>query len=202
MSDLLRSKVIRLAASFPEDSDERRHLVGALHTAAEPLAPWMKPYGFKDRHGVLSLFVAREIDSKSGMGVAFYLSPGPMHRDGNYEYVIQRRDGVLHLLTDEEIAASRKHMNNTADQIGRGEVVWFVPSGKNYNFGIRINQLDDDRAFVQFVGRPGNATGYNLDLGSKKMDMDDVPKLLQDFGTAAKIRDFLGKFEGKSPSFV
>lgn len=165
-------------------------------------ARWVQDAGLKDRYGVLRLFVALDESPRTGGGYAYWVSPGPMQRSGNYEYVLMRREGKLYLPTEEEIEVWRKGMGETFEGIGSGRIRWFEPSGSMYGFGISLTVLDGGMVEVQFRGRPNNAVGKSLDLGSLVVPLAKAEGILHKYSTEKAIRGFLRKFDGKSPSYI
>ena len=153
-------------------------------TASASLQPWMGDVGLAKEMGKLRLFIARP-------EYGIWLSPGPMRREGNFEYCLGIKDGKLHLPTDAEIALHRAEMVSTHQGIGEREVVWWEPSGKLYQFGIRVNADSPNQALIR--GRPNNARGRSLDLG-----VSDAGRAVT---SLAGIRAYLARFEGKTPKF-
>jgi hypothetical protein len=191
-----RTVLLRMASELPPGTPARRAILAGLRKAAAVL-PWMSELGLKPQIGVLKLFIAKP-------EYALYLSPGPMNRAGNFEYVLERRDGKLHHPTEEEIASYRRGMAQTTDAISRGEVAWWQPAGNLYQFGVSVIPVEGIPNWyrVQRLGRPNNAQGYSLDLRRGAMSGEDVLRVLSEVSTERGIRRYLSEFEGLPPKYL
>jgi hypothetical protein len=188
-----RSSLIKLASSLEKGSEERKAILAGLAKVSY-LGAWAERIGLKGRYGVLQVL-------NTGEDWISYISPGPMGQGGNFSYVLELRDDVLHLPTEEEISSYQRGHQRDLSEIERGQVAWWEPAEGQYNFGISVEGDGTGRVDFRFFGKPTNARGWGLDLGYSRLYEEDASRELQKYSSESAIRKHLASFEGKRPKW-
>ena len=163
--------------------------------------PWLQSINLSQRFADLDLFVSG-VSASTRRHFGLYLSPGPLLKNGNAEYTILLHANKLHVLTDDEIKQYQSAAQKTYKDVEENRVVWVTPAANQYYFGIEIREMPNKMALIQFLARPANAVGYNLDLGNELVPQDNVSGVLVKHSSASAIHAHLKKFDGKKPVFL